>query len=284
MTAVSDCALARLQKTAHLTVHSAYRNTVNLMTDDGLVALQTAGSPRSPLSVILPVDTAGMGTFAEEAKGGVEAAPNGSIHTARGGFVCAVRSGQTEVYPCAVPRIPRESTAALHAAAMAILQAAGPRGLAALYAPGEGDLVITAARGFLADAQAALAAGKPAEAAGVLLRLCGLGGGLTPAGDDFLCGAAAAVTAFGLQEASFGSALLSGIRESLSRTNDISAAFLSCAAEGLASEAVLTFFDTAHPHTPGELSEEFLAIGHSSGIDSLCGIACVLSYIKEEWL
>ena len=279
--AVSECALGRLKRTGSVSVHSSYRNTVNLKTDEGLIALQTAGSPRSPLSVILPFDTAGMAALAASAQRGISVTADGSIVTEEAVLTADRASGRTDVYSPAVPRTKTARVPQLHRLAQSILTDAGPRGLACLYGDGEGDLVTDAARSFLAKAREALSSGDQEGSARALLRLLGLGGGLTPAGDDFLCGAAAALTAFGKEDGAFGRSLLSGIREGLPRTNDISAAFLACAADGLASEAVTLFFSEEAAVSEEELARKFLAIGHSSGTDSLCGIETVLSYLKE---
>ena len=41
----------------HFFVHSAYERTINLMIDGQLIALQVKGSPVSPISVILPLNS-----------------------------------------------------------------------------------------------------------------------------------------------------------------------------------------------------------------------------------
>ena len=88
-----------------------------------------------------------------------------------------------------------------------------------------------------------------------------LGIGLTPSGDDFLCGFLA-----GLRLSNGSSLFL----HTLDRTNEISAAFLRCAAFGQFSTPVHLLTD---PNvTARQIYLVFSSISHSSDIDTLCGI------------
>ena len=49
-----------LEQHSSWTVHSVYRKTINLQSGDLLLALQTAGSPLSPISLITDLSEAGM--------------------------------------------------------------------------------------------------------------------------------------------------------------------------------------------------------------------------------
>lgn len=99
--------------------------------------------------------------------------------------------------------------------------------------------------------------------------LIGLGVGLTPSGDDFLCGVLAGLYIQGKEFSEFAYRLRDNIRKNLHRTNDISAAFLSCAMDGHFSHAVNELWN--NPSTE-QISKMFHEIGHSSGMDTLCGI------------
>ncbi len=286
--AVSACALARLSAAGSAFLHSAYRNTVNLMTPQGLVALQRSGSPLSPLSLITPFDTDGMEALAAFARQEIRFLPDGALQLGReeagGGCILACAT-TTSVFDPRVPVSGRSGAQALAETTRPLLEAAEGRGLAAVYSGlSSADPATAAAAARLQGARDLLVQKKPREAVETLLKLVGLGSGLTPSGDDFLCGAAAALYAAGLSETVFGEALLSGIRASLTATNDISAAFLAAAADGLASEAVCALFSHTKKTGLPELISMFLAIGHSSGVDSLCGIDTVLHYIKDGLL
>ena len=112
------------------------------------------------------------------------------------------------------------------------------------------------------------------EAAAGLSGLIGLGIGLTPSGDDFLCGVLAGLTISMCQDHPFALALQDEIHSRLSDTNDISRAFLSCALEGQFSQPVVQLSSMVSPE---EISREFARIGHSSGMDTLSGIYYILS-------
>ena len=128
-----------------------------------------------------------------------------------------------------------------------------------------------------------------------LARLIGLGIGLTPSGDDFLCGVLAGLLLTGQTESTFAKSLRKTIAEHLNDTVDVSAAFLHCALKGQFSLAVNHLLVNTGCESPQDTSyvkcnpqitlgianvpaitENFLAIGHSSGTDTLCGILYAL--------
>jgi hypothetical protein len=134
---------------------------------------------------------------------------------------------------------------------------------------------------------------SPSAAVYAAERLIGLGSGLTPAGDDFLCGFLAARRSLAARHGTgrhfldeFGRLLGDVLR----RTNDISGAFLSSAASGRFSCALLAFADAIRAEVSafaasgglaaqidegeGALAEAvatLCTIGHSSGLDAAEG-------------
>jgi hypothetical protein len=111
--------------------------------------------------------------------------------------------------------------------------------------------------------------------------LIGAGPGLTPSGDDVLCG-----VLLGLHLHPHGSAgqvadLWQAVRPRLATTTSLSAALLREAVEGYAVEPVTRLLEclaapAAPPRDPGAVREavgEVLAIGHTSGADLLGGLA-----------
>lgn len=108
-------------------------------------------------------------------------------------------------------------------------------------------------------------------------RLVGLGQGLTPAGDDFLCGFLAAGwcrRAAGLARARLLASFAEIVRERLGQTNEISASFLRDALAGRISPPLAALAE-ACAAAPGSDLEGALrrlaAIGHSSGLDAATG-------------
>jgi len=141
------------------------------------------------------------------------------------------------------------------------------------------------------------------SAVGLLRPLIGLGEGLTPTGDDFVAGYLAGLRARAASDwagnrnrdpgiSDFLEALSSAIllpdtplsKSILSATNDISAAFLACAAKGLFSAALVSFAQALGRYTTrstaldgadyGRLDSTLEAVcnlGHSSGMDVASG-------------
>jgi Protein of unknown function (DUF2877) len=105
--------------------------------------------------------------------------------------------------------------------------------------------------------------------------LIGLGPGLTPSGDDFICGLMTALHYFGLRNLARKISTIV-LPVALRETSIISTQYLRCAAEGHASDAL---FDVLHAILTCRDLEEWLdninAIGHTSGWDSLAGAALV---------
>ena len=123
--------------------------------------------------------------------------------------------------------------------------------------------------------------GGPVEAA--TDRLVGAGRGLTPSGDDLLCGILLTLRAF---EGGSTWALGSVQRATLSRlhrTTSISAALVAAAANGWAAPDVvrlLALLGGRPPLDRGELAavwHRVSTIGHTSGVDLLAGVAATLT-------
>jgi hypothetical protein len=130
---------------------------------------------------------------------------------------------------------------------------------------------VAALRGWLALVLAGVDAPLPAIGS-----LIGLGPGLTPSGDDFLCGTMAALHYLG--RADVASRLAATVSPWLSKTNLISAAYLRCASAGDASSVLFDVLDCL-PAANGALLAQRLdavdRVGHTSGWDCLAGAAAV---------
>ncbi len=120
------------------------------------------------------------------------------------------------------------------------------------------------------------------------LELAGLGQGLTPAGDDFLAGALAALRFFGKSRGRpvlphlFGRGLAA---HAGARTTPFSAFLLGCAATGGVARPLSDWLDAAHRGQAAQaaaLVPEVADLGHSSGLDALCGMVLALQNIPGE--
>jgi hypothetical protein len=106
--------------------------------------------------------------------------------------------------------------------------------------------------------------------------LLGLGPGLTPSGDDLLCGALVALHATG--QAAAAHDLQAAIDEAApSATTELSRAFLRAAAEGQGCEALhATIIALLENQLVASHLEVLARIGHTSGWDALAGAVLVL--------
>jgi hypothetical protein len=147
--------------------------------------------------------------------------------------------------------------------------------LPALLAPAAGQTAATrpraeveALRAGAAELAAARAGGRAGLAAAAA-RLAGLGGGLTPAGDDFLAGAMLRAWLDDPAPGAFCQAVLAAAEP---RTTLLSAALLGAAARGECSAAwhrLLAGLAAGKPLLPAV--DAVLAQGHTSGADALAG-------------
>jgi len=108
--------------------------------------------------------------------------------------------------------------------------------------------------------------------------LVGRGPGLTPSGDDALAGALLVAHALGA-----GEALPDAVRTRLAATTAVSAALLAAAADGYAAHPVVALVDAAVAADPDAVRRALpavLAIGHTSGADTVTGIRAALTTLR----
>jgi Protein of unknown function (DUF2877) len=91
--------------------------------------------------------------------------------------------------------------------------------------------------------------------------LVGRGGGLTPEGDDVVCGWLAAHRAVGVPTPEVDDA----VRRSLGRTTTLSATLLECALAGEVADALARYLRALGSPDEGEARAALHALGHSSG-------------------
>jgi hypothetical protein len=145
------------------------------------------------------------------------------------------------------------------------------------------EAVLAQAREPAALLAHALAAGDVGQAESAAAQLAGLGGGLTPSGDDFIVGAMYGVwlhrESFRAGETSRRLADAAG-----PRTARISQAWLDAAARGAASLAWHRLFDAILGDDRQRLADstrDLLAVGHTSGADALTGFLMTLEAMQH---
>jgi len=278
-----------LRSVSQGTVHSIYRRTINLTAGEQLIALQTAESPLSPISLVSSLTPSDMESLPVK-KGDAVKFSNGYLDILTKKEEVRFSYLNADTYDLKLSALVSSDASSGSAEKLAenisvALSEADTGGFDVLFKRrGSMDtmdgmdnmdlpLTLLAAGKRIAQSIHLYKNGAYTEAGLELSRLLGLGTGLTPSGDDFLCGVLAGLRLLGLEQEAFNVCLKEEIAKHLSDTIDISAAFLSCALEGQYSLAVNRLSSLPSPE---EILAGFSAIGHSSGVDTLCGVLFAL--------
>lgn len=286
-----DAVLLRWLRTGGGTgrVHSVFARVVNVLSPQNvLIALAARGSGDAPRTLTADVaDWAGRGIAAGQP---VAFAPNGVTLGVPGRPLRLTAEGARCWYTIrpTLAGLPPGARAAAAAELDRLNRAHGPRGGMLAAAPGAGPMEAAVVR--------ALHAGRAALTAGILARdsaatrrgvlaLLGLGPGLTPAGDDFLTGLVLVAALPGSALAGLVPVVRDAVATHPERTTDVALATLREAADGRARAELLDLLrlleraaDPLDLHAP---VRAVLAIGHTSGSDTLSGLAAGL-HLEEE--
>lgn len=265
-------------------VHSVYRHTINLQFGEQMLSLQASGTVLSPISLVTALDPEefrclcsglSVGTPASYHAGTIRiSADDGPppLEFSSRDAAIADLNLYTRYYAALGPECLNYLSEQL-----ATVVASEQDGFAALFPAGKSgsspdvvkDRTLASAAMQIRDSISFFHAESYTAAADSLTSLIGLGKGLTPSGDDFLCGVLAGLALTGKDAHPFTRRLRSHVRENLHRTNRISAAFLRCASDGYFSRPVLRLLDLPNA---GTIRRMFREIEHTSGLDTLCGI------------
>lgn len=261
-------------------VHSVYRKTINLCIDKTLIALQSNASPLSPISLITELSEASMSSL-DISEGAPVKITDTSLLI---GSVCFLFQEARPFSSHLQKKLTPAQRSLLKKHLAVVLLSSHTGGFDSIFhafqepsAPLPSP-ILEGGRQYLLQAGQALSKKDYASASVFLSRLLGLGIGLTPSGDDFLCGVLAGLILSGNDSSPFASLLKEEITAGLHRTNTISQAFLHCALNHRFSSAVLSLAD---PCDPASIQASFEKIGHSSGIDTLYGIFFILDFIEN---
>ena len=235
-----------------------FRDAVYLAVDGGVLPLVAAGGLRLPTGLWLP-GTLGSPTALGSSPGAPGAPVAWGVHPG-----CRVPVGAGEV------RLPQVTVRAVRTWLPQRVPVAG--------AVGGLPVAHSALREVARElARAALAAPADGKVDRVVGRLVGAGPGLTPSGDDVLCGLLLGLRLSGRPEAV--ARLWGQVAPRLASTTALSAALLREAAEGYAVPPVVALTTALADGEPREVERrvaEVLAIGHTSGADLLAGLAGAL--------
>lgn len=268
-------------------VHSAYKNTVNVMTDVGLFSLQTADVPLTPMCVVLDCSAAQLARLIETAQ---------TVRFHQQGFLfgstAVPMSRGCRVYCGALKKAGRQgpSISDCRNSLLKVLQHAAPQESMfltlseGLWEDSVAGRTAKTAHEVLCDAKTNMKS-DGAAAAKVLSGLLGLGPGLTPAGDDFLLGVLAACDLVSQEESVFCKNLVRQLGKASAETNAVSARFLDFACRREYADALRAalqgMLDGVSEKTLCALLLRAAAIGHSSGSDALSGVLWYLNLLEE---
>lgn len=265
ITRTSQYAFDFLNRHRRGAVHSVYKKTINLEMDGQLLAIQVSGSPLSPLSLITDQTAESLDTLKLQPGDPVLAIAwsrkllvgTHCVHWDKPAVVDLQLKGPD-------PRFTPFCDSELSGTVLELLKTYPPVGFVPLFVdvPASPTGTHAAPDPFLTQTETILRTGAP------ITDLIGLGIGLTPSGDDFLCGVLAGLTLLGLRDSQNFRHLSAEISRNLAKTNAISAAFLRCAMNGQFSEALVTLGSVSFSQS----LQMFHDIGHSSGADTLCGL------------
>lgn len=258
-------------------IHSVYRKTINILFNSQLIAIQCVGSPLSPISMISDLSAEDFNSLDVNAGDLVSVTASKLIIHREHKSDLSFDFSKCEFYSTFLDTsLSTSNLKTLQESIQSILLSGECDGIARIRTPfpnSDIPLYLPVAEKDLQDSFNAFNSKHWNESACFLGRLIGLGIGLTPCGDDFLCGALAGLILCGRAEHPFTKELKEYIHQHLADTNDISSAFLNCALQQHFSLPV----HLAAQGIPTEIIDTlFKQIGHSSGMDTLCGISYIL--------
>lgn len=262
---MSDHAYKILTSRKKPSLHSSYKKAINLSFNDQLLTLQPKFSPLSPISLITDFSVDELSSLLCEPTTSISI-HNSAIFLDRH----EITFKDAKIFHTELFSLDHFHCLVLKQELQNLITKAPSQGFVTIFQPSQNlDLMFEIAQKHIHAIFTTLKNNHFQDAVSNLTNLIGLGIGLTPSGDDFLCGFLAGLIFMNLWDTPFSYTLRQAILCNLSRTNEISSAFLSCALHrqfGTAVHMLRNFPKSS------EILPQFLAIGHSSGLDTLCGI------------
>jgi hypothetical protein len=278
-----------LHNTSKARIHSVYRHSCNLVNEDGsLISLVLPLVGPGPFAIVLD---GGLGNFEQEFTVNMPAVSE-LTRIELGDWTIALGEAAQWI-PNPGWDVIRNNRARLQeqlAGVSSILAAGAPTGsfapLALQYteiSDGVQQLALKAAREPAAMLLQALAESDESTVREAAMRLAGLGGGVTPSGDDFLVGVMFALWA--LTDDDRAILLSKWITESArDRTNVISNAWLAAARRGEAGIEWHQFFEAiVIPDQKGldQVTTALIKRGHTSGADAMAGFIAAAKHFLD---
>lgn len=268
LTATSDYACHLIGNIFTIEIHSVYNKTINLLINNEIFTLLPNNGYLSPVSLITNLTPLEFQQLNFQQK---------QIYQIQ------LNNQNCVIFPSKLTALSNPNFQLLQYYAEIsekVLRQSTTTGLCLLLKNQSEDLILSATNRYLSQFQAYYQAQDIKSAVNILLKLIGLGIGLTPSGDDFLCGFMAVFHRFNLTQQPFFQLLNQQLQQHYHHTNPISARFLACALENRFSQTLIDFFHLSENQSINveKIKADFEHIGHSSGMDTLFGIyfACCL--------
>lgn len=252
-------------------VHSVYETSVNLCSEAGMLTVFSSARKLSPYSAVLNADIPKLLKNPRQA-GSVLLCDENQMKPLRGADpndLTIMVTERTEIMGLLIPRLAASADAEQISAYLRTR--ADDYGISALAYGETPNAFCRYLKPRVCALRSAVRSGDIKAAAAASAEMAGCGVGLTPSSDDLICGYLVALSASGASKE-----LISlTARAAAKKTNDISAALLKRAGEGLASEPVLSLIKAlsgASKEWTEECIKETAKLGGSSGLDILTGI------------
>ncbi len=246
-------------------VHSVYNNTINLQTNEYIIAIQSPNTLVSPVS-ILSASPISAWDVVPELSEECRLTPE-TLY-----FPKSKLSFSLDIAKRGVPTIHTSHPCSLSELNTLVISALNISKASGFHTSPE---MLSFYHNILSNCAHAISSTSYEAAADSLVKLLGLGIGLTPSGDDFLCGFLYALSF--TQSHRFHSILSTRLLANLDRTNDISGNFVKLACNQYFHEALLQL---PHQSQSSDILNTFSSIGHTSGIDMLTGVKLGLEFVK----
>lgn len=254
-------------------IEGLFSNSMHLRSERLIITLGSPTLPNHPFTIRIPAFPAGIGRLQEFHLRGRD--------LILGGYGHIDLSGLEEFVPSRWVGSPASTTRQSACLAGARKEAAlgfPSGGLGRLLVDqGDENCFTTTARPLVEHIAEAIKTGQWTAMTEPANGLTGLGPGLTPSGDDFVCGLLAALS---FHRASCGPGPAPEFLDALAqaagaRTSVFSAQMLHGAARGLVSEDMTGWLAAVHRGEIDAISHatrRLINFGHTSGIDTLCGL------------
>lgn len=269
------------KETRTLTVHSVYRQVVNLWDGERMFSLHGASMGRTPLSLTLDEETDEWWEMGLKAGMNVVFQKDSIILDG----MCIDCGGRTHWNPVLDIRLSKSACCRMVREIERELPKFRDRGgfsdAAVCRLRKEDDLVTRILRERLWALR-----DFPGNPSDCLVSLIGMGSGLTPSGDDFLTGVLLMLRVSNFEKTAWTEYVANEIRRNVDRTNDLSGQFLLRACMGEFGEKLhrLVCAVRQGKSCVREI-DETAKTGHSSGIDTLTGIVagwCLIGRGEER--